>query len=135
MYRIQTGTHIKRVYLDDGDEYIELNFNDSTLPARYFSMVEKIESRVKEVDDRNKGIGDNDMKGVLNYFSDVQAPVGEEIDSFFGEGTCMKIWGCDHPSADLCLGTLKQLEPLFEGYANEFNKNMSKYSASRTGNV
>ena len=135
MERIYTKTHNKRIYLDDSDNYIDLNFNDSTLPARFYSMVERIQNRTTSEEKKAGSLSEEDVKGTLETLANVQKPIGEEIDAFFGEGTCMKIWGCNNPAFDLCMNFFEQLSPLFEKYAKDFSDSLNKYSPGRTGNV
>lgn len=139
--RIDTGA--KRVYVNDNDEYIILNFADQRFPTRFDDMVEDFKEKQKEFQKRAQEIDDNkelteDKRKeyghrlnleVCTYFRD-------QIDKLFGPETCRKVFGDIIPGIDLFGEFLEKISPFFEKYAKERGAKLAqKYNPLRKGNV
>lgn len=142
MAGIRVNTGAKRIEVNDNGDYIVLDFGDNSLPDRFFAMVDRVQERAKESVPEAEKIETEYEKGSEAYIRagaalmrKVHENIMAEVDGFFGPGTCKKVFGDIVPGIELYDDFFNQLTPYFEQAAKERAQRMSKYSASRTGNV
>lgn len=138
--RVNTGE--KRIDVNDKGEYIVLNFGDVTFPDRFYEMADRIKARADdavtkaaEIDAQCGDDADRHSRASAKLFRSVHEEIMADVDGFFGEGTCRKVFGDIVPGIEMYDDFFTQLMPYFEQFGKERAKRMSKYSAARTGNV
>lgn len=141
---IRVNTGIKRIEVNDNGDFVTLSLNDNAFLERFFSLYENLkkmaeESTKKEAAIRERYKDSVDANGQLretfSLYSEAGRSLTEEVDKLFGEGTCKKVFGDITPSFELFIEFFEQLTPYLHAFAKEKVERMSKYSASRTGNV
>lgn len=135
MDKIHISRNKKRIEVNDNGEYIELDFDDQSLPYRFMQTMKSIYSRKQEFDRRIATDNGTNMNSVIELEYEINTYFKAEIDKLFGDGTCRKVYGDILPSVDMHIELLNQLLPFFEEYAHKRREKMNKYSAGRTGNV
>ena len=140
---IRVNTGAKRIEVNDDGDCIVLNFADQSLPTRYFALLEDMEAKQAEYQQRAKTIDEDQSlddkarfkaAAVLNL--EIHNYMREQVDDLFGSDTCRKVFGEIVPSIDLYADFFEQLSPYFEKYAAERKAKLKqKYSPARTGNV
>lgn len=144
MAGIRVNTGVKRIEVNDNGDYITLSLNDNDFLSRFFALYENVqrmadESSAKEAAIKEKYERSGDKAGLMKESFALYSGFGQdmmsEIDGLFGDGTCKKVFGDITPTFDLYLDFFEQLTPYLNEFAKEKAQRMSKYSASRTGNV
>lgn len=142
MSSIRVNTGAKEIEVNDSGDYIVLNFADQSFPDRFFSMMDRItgitdtaQKKEKEIKEKYESGSIDLLRALSSMNCDVHKEIAAEIDSFFGAGTCQKVFGDIVPGIDLIDDFFQMLMPYFQQYGQERAQRMSKYSASRTGNV
>ena len=138
---IRVSTGAKRIEVNDHGEYIVLNFNDHSFPDRFFSMLDRVESRCDAAKAEEEKIreqvdpGSTEfIRAVSAFDHDLHRYIAAEVDSVLGENTCRKVFGDIVPGVELFEDFFSQLQPYFEKFSKERSQKMSKYSADRTAN-
>lgn len=137
MEKIRIARNVKRIEVNDKGEFIELDFDDQSLPYRFMETMKDIYAKKQEFD---RKIAADDGKNInINSIIELEYEVNlyfkARIDILFGEGTCRKVYGDILPSVDMHIELLNQLLPYFEEYTKKRREKMSRYDAGRTGNV
>lgn len=142
MDRIRVNTGEKKIEVNDNGDFITINFSDHDFPSRFFAMLDHVELLAKEAEPKEKEIRANfadDNNGLIRALSDLDKDIHRsimaEVDSLFGDGTCQKVFGDIIPGIELYGDFFNQLLPYIQQFGEERAKRMSKYRASRTGNV
>lgn len=142
MAGIRVNTGAKKIEVNDNGDYIVLNFGDNSFPDRFFAMVDRIQERANASSPEAEKIAAEHEAGTEAYlrasaavWRKVHEDIMLEIDSFFGPGTCKKVFGDIVPGVELYDDFFHQLMPYFEEFGKERAQRLSKYSAARTGNV
>lgn len=142
MAGIRVKTSAKRIEVNDNGEYIVLDFGDNSFPDRFFAMVDRVQeqanaatSEAEEIDDRYEKGSEEHMRASAALWRKIHENIMDEIDSLFGVGTCKKVFGDIVPGIELYDDFFTQLIPYFNEAGQERARRMSKYSASRVGNV
>ncbi len=139
---IRVNTGAKRIQVNDDGDCIVLNFADQSLPSRYFTLLEDLNTKrdayiekAKEIDAAKA----DEMERFIAYAAlnlEIHQYMREQVDGLFGADTCKKVFGDIVPSIDLYEDFFTQLSPYFEKYALERKaKLQEKYNPERTGNV
>lgn len=142
MAGIRVSTSVKKIEVNDNGEYIELNFSDNSFPDRFYGMLDNIQKRANDVEAQaaeltekygaNKDALSRNQAALYRHFHE---DIMGEVDALFGHDTCRKVFGDIVPGIELFDDFFTQLTPFFEEYGKERAAKMSKYSATRTGNV
>lgn len=142
MAGIRVATGAKRIEVNDNGDYIVLNFGDNSFPDRFFAMVDRVQERAnkavpeaEKIDAQHEKGSEGYMRATAALWRKVHEEIMDEIDKFFGPGTCKKVFGDIVPGIELYEDFFSQLTPYFEQAGKERAQRMSKYSAARTGNV
>lgn len=142
MAGIRVSTGAKRIEVNDNGDYIVLDFSDNSFPDRFFAMVDRVQERANEavpeaekIDMQHEKGSEGYMRATAALWRKVHEDIMEEVDSFFGPGTCKKVFGNIVPGIELYDDFFNQLIPYFEQASKERAQRMSKYSAARTGNA
>lgn len=146
MAGIRINNGIKRIEVNDNGDYITLSLNDNDFLNRFFDlyengkrMADEYTAREKDIREKYSGSGGNVQDGIVKevfaLYSEAGEAMRQEVDKLFGEGTCKKVFGDITPTFDLYLDFFDQITPYLHEFAKEKAQRMSKYSASRTGNV
>ncbi len=139
--RINTGA--KKIEVNDDGDCIVLNFADQSLPTRYFALLEVIEAKRADYQQRAKIIDEDQslddkarFKAAAALNLEIHNYMREQVDNLFEADTCRKVFGDIVPSIDLYADFFEQLSPYFEKYAAERKAKLKqKYTPARTGNV
>lgn len=142
MSGIRVSTAVKRIEVNDNGEYIVLNFSDSSLPERFFTMLDNIQKRsgdvqaqAAEISEKCGSESEAAVRAAASLYRDFHQDIANEVDTLFGPKTCRKVFGDIVPDFELFNDFFTQLVPYFEEYGRDRVVRMSKYSANRTGNV
>lgn len=142
MAGIRVATGAKRVEVNDDGDYIVLDFSDNSLPDRFFAMVDHVQDlandampEAEKIEAQHEKGSDGYMRATAALWRKVHEDIMIEVDGFFGQGTCKKVFGDIVPGIELYDDFFNQLMPYFEQAGKERAQRMSKYSAARTGNV
>lgn len=142
MAGIRVATGAKRIEVNDDGDYIVLDFSDNSFPDRFFAMVDRVQERAnkavpeaEKIDAQHEKGSEGYMRATAALWRKVHEEIMDEIDKFFGPGTCKKVFGDIVPGIELYEDFFSQLTPYFEQAGKERARRMSKYSAARTGNV
>lgn len=140
---IRVGCGVTRIEVNDAGECIELHLGDQTFAPRFFEMFDRVDAKIQEfqpraaeLDKKYKDASKLELERAMCEFNvEIHAILKNEVDSFFGEGTCKKVFGDIVPHYSMYLDFFEQLKPFFVEYAQERMKKMQKYSLERQGNV
>lgn len=142
MDRIRVNTGEKKIEVNDNGDFITINFSDHDFLARFFSMLDRVEALAKDAEPKEAEIRANlldDNTSLIRALSaldnEIHRAIMAEVDGLFGPDTCKKIFGDIVPGIELYDDFFNQLQPYIQQFGEERAKRMSKYSASRTGNV
>lgn len=139
---IRVNTGAKRIEVNDNGDYIVLNLGDASFADRFFEMADRVQEktsaavpRAQKIEDDTEAGSEERIRAASRLFRELYESVMEEIDGFFGNGTCKKVFGDIVPGIELYDDFFTQLMPYFEQAGKERAQRMKKYSAVRTGNV
>lgn len=143
MSSIRVSPGVKRIEVNDAGECIELNLGDQTFSTRFYQMFDRVDEgiaraqpRAAELDNKYKDASPSERERAMCEFNvEVHKILKDEVDGFFGEGTCRKVFGDIVPHYSMYLDFFEQLKPFFVEYANERVEKMGRYSVDRRGNV
>lgn len=143
MNSIRVSSEIKRIEVNDAGEYIELNLGDQSFASRFYEMLDRVEKsidsmniRALELDQKYKDASLFErQRAMCDFNTELHTILKGEVDSFFGEGTCRKVFGDIIPHYSMYLDFFEQLQPIFANFAQERRQKMQKYSPERQGNV
>lgn len=120
---IKSSSYIKKIKVNDNDEYIEINLNDSELLENYTNMVQEISNYSKtEVLNEEKEVNSDDIEETINSIKkslSIHKKIAETVDKYIGEGTCVKIFGVKYPTADSVFEFLVKYQELLEKFTGE----------------
>lgn len=117
----------KRIKINESGDFIEIPMNDSSYPKRFRDFINKIYGFSKELENKNDSISEDEL---FDIATDIHAKIGREIDSFFGEDMCNKIFGTNSPYIDSILEFFEK----FSGLINEFFEDrLNKFSNIQNG--
>lgn len=120
---IKSSRYIKKIKVNDNDDYIEINLNDSELLENYTNMVQEISNYSKtEVLNEEKEVNSDDIEETINSIKkslSIHKKIAETVDKYIGEGTCIKIFGVKYPTADSVFEFLVKYQELLEKFTGE----------------
>lgn len=120
---IKSSSYIKKIKVNDNDEYIEINLNDSELLENYTNMVQEISNYSKtEVLNEETEVNSDDIEETINSIKkslSIHKKIAETVDKYIGEGTCIKIFGVKYPTADSVFEFLVKYQELLEKFTGE----------------
>ena len=143
MESIRVKSGVKRIEVNDAGETIELYLGDSSFPVRYFEMTDRVSRKIDEMQPRALEL-DRQYKdappverqrAMCDFSLELHTMIRDEVDGFFGAGTCRKVFGDIVPTLEMYNDFFAQLVPFFSAYAAERAELMRKYSPERAGNV
>ena len=140
---IKVDTGVKRIKVNENGDCIELHLGDQTFATRFFEMFDRVNEKIDamqpealELDKKYKDAGELERKRAMCEFNvSLHKVLKDEMDNFFGEGTCKKVFGDIVPHYNLYLDFFYQIKVFFAEYAKERVEKMSKYSTERRGNA
>lgn len=140
---IRVDRGVSRIEVNDAGECIELNLGDQTFATRFFELFDRVDVKIKEFQPRaaemDRAYKDAPKlereRAMCEFNVEIHAILKNEVDSFFGEGTCKKVFGDIVPHYSMYLDFFEQLKPFFVKYAQERMGKMQRYSLERQGNV
>ena len=120
---IKSSSYIKKIKVNDNDEYIEINLNDSELLENYTNMVQEISNYSKtEVSNENTEVNSDNIEETINSIKkslSIHKKIAETVDKYIGEGTCVKAFGVKYPTADSVFEFLVKYQELLEKFTGE----------------
>ncbi len=120
---IKSSSYIKKIKVNDNDEYIEINLNDSELLENYTNMVQEISNYFKsEVLNEETEVNSDDIEETINSIKkslSIHKKIAETVDKYIGEGTCLKVFGVKYPTADSVFEFLVKYQELLEKFTGE----------------
>ena len=120
---IKSSSYIKKIKVNDNDEYIEINLNDSELLENYTNMVQEISNYSKtEVSNENTEVNSDNIEETINSIKkslSIHKKIAETVDKYIGEGTCLKVFGVKYPTADSVFEFLVKYQELLEKFTGE----------------
>lgn len=120
---IKSSSYIKKIKVNDNDEYIEINLNDSELLENYTNMVQEISNYSKtEVSNENTEVNSDNIEETINSIKkslSIHKKIAETVDKYIGEGTCLKVFGVKYPTADSVFEFLINYQDLLEKFTGE----------------
>ena len=120
---IKSSSYIKKIKVNDNDEYIEINLNDSELLENYTNMVQEISNYSKsEVLNEETEVNSDDIEETINSIKkslSIHKKIAETVDKYIGEGTCLKVFGVKYPTADSVFEFLVKYQELLEKFTGE----------------
>lgn len=111
------------------EDLIKLDLTDMSLPAKFLDMLQKVELKQKDYDDKITEIQAREDKIIygslsqnnldcLNALNDMCNELRKEVDKFLGKGVCEAIFGE--------VNTYSMFEDLFEAIQPELEKAFKK---------
>lgn len=120
---IKSSSYIKKIKVNDNDEYIEINLNDSELLENYTNMVQEISNYSKtEILNEETEVNSDNIEETINSIKkslSIHKKIAETVDKYIGEGTCIKIFGVKYPTADSVFEFLVKYQELLEKFTGE----------------
>lgn len=120
---IKSSRYIKKIKVNDNDDYIEINLNDSELLENYTNMVQEISNYSKtEVLNEETEVNSDDIEETINSIKkslSIHKKIAETVDKYIGEGTCLKVFGVKYPTADSVFEFLVKYQELLEKFTGE----------------
>lgn len=142
MAGIRVGSAVKRIEVNDAGDYIEINFDDQSFLTRLYDMLDRVDSRMKElaveeqkIRDEHAGDEAGATRALVHFNEDSLRYLASEFDDVFGEGTCRKVFGDIVPSVLMFYDFMSQLQPYLEAGMKEQGRRVERYSAARMGNA
>lgn len=139
---IRVNNGAKKIEVNDNGDYITLDFGDNSFPDRFFNLIDNVEKRAEEAIPAAQKIAEEHeenseafMRETAALWRKVHEDIMEEVDAFFGPGTCKKVFGDIVPGVELYDDFFRQLMPYFEEFSRERAAKLEKYSPARMGNV
>ncbi len=139
---IKSSSYIKKIKVNDNDEYIEINLNDSELLENYTNMVQEIsnyskteilnEEKEANSDDIEEANSD-DIEETINSIKkslSIHKKIAETVDKYIGEGTCVKVFGVKYPTADSVFEFLVGYQGLIEKFTGEKLKSIESVKSN-----
>lgn len=131
---IKSSSYIKKIKVNDNDEYIEINLNDSELLENYTNMVQEISNYSKtEVSNENTEVNSDDIEETINSIKkslSIHKKIAETVDKYIGEGTCLKVFGVKYPTADSVFEFLINYQDLLEKFTGEKLKSIESVKSN-----
>lgn len=122
MEQIRVSSNVKRIQVNENGDYITLNLGDVKEIERYQNVVSEL----------GKVIDGLDEAASLEEKISACKSAAENIDTLFGKGSSMKIFGTDTPYPDMIGDFFHQLTPIIAKCVNERKEKItSKYSTDR----
>lgn len=128
---IKSSRYIKKIKVNDNDDYIEINLNDSELLENYTNMVQEISnySKTEVLNEEKEANSDDieeansdDIEETINSIKkslSIHKKIAETVDKYIGEGTCVKVFGVKYPTADSVFEFLVKYQELLEKFTGE----------------
>ena len=120
---IKSSRYIKKIKVNDNDDYIEINLNDSELLENYTNMVQEISNYSKpEILNEETEVHSDDIEETINSIKkslSIHKKIAETVDKYIGEGTCVKVFGVKYPTADSVFEFLVKYQELLEKFTGE----------------
>ena len=131
---IKSSSYIKKIKVNDNDEYIEINLNDSELLENYTNMVQEISNYSKtEVSNENTEVNSDNIEETINSIKkslSIHKKIAETVDKYIGEGTCLKVFGVKYPTADSVFEFLINYQDLLEKFTGEKLKSIESVKSN-----
>ena len=131
---IKSSSYIKKIKVNDNDEYIEINLNDSELLENYTNMVQEISNYSKtEVSNENTEVNSDDIEETINSIKkslSIHKKIAETVDKYIGDGTCIKVFGVKYPTADSVFEFLINYQDLLEKFTGEKLKSIESVKSN-----
>ena len=140
MNNIRIKNNIKKIEVNDDGDYITINFNDRSIPSKFYSLTEKFEEKRTEAEKKLADIikienENQKARALFDLDLEIHNWLSKEVDNIFGEDTCKKVFGDIVPNIYLYIEFFEQITPYFADYVNFQKELTTKYSPNRTGNV
>lgn len=131
---IKSSRYIKKIKVNDNDDYIEINLNDSELLENYTNMVQEISNYSQtEVLNEEKESNSDDIEETINSIKkslSIHKKIAETVDKYIGEGTCLKVFGVKYPTADSVFEFLVEYQGLIEKFTGEKLKSIESVKSN-----
>lgn len=131
---IKSSSYIKKIKVNDDDEYIEINLNDSELLENYTNMVQEISNYSKtEVSNENTEVNSDNIEETINSIKkslSIHKKIAETVDKYIGDGTCLKVFGVKYPTADSVFEFLINYQDLLEKFTGEKLKSIESVKSN-----
>lgn len=131
---IKSSRYIKKIKVNDNDDYIEINLNDSELLENYTNMVQEISNYSKtEVLNEEEEANSDDIEETINSIKkslSIHKKIAETVDKYIGEGTCVKVFGVKYPTADSVFEFLVGYQGLIEKFTGEKLKSIESVKSN-----
>lgn len=131
---IKSSSYIKKIKVNDNDEYIEINLNDSELLENYTNMVQEISNYSKtEVSNENTEVNSDNIEETINSIKkslSIHKKIAETVDKYIGDGTCIKVFGVKYPTADSVFEFLINYQDLLEKFTGEKLKSIESVKSN-----
>nr|DAH45705.1 MAG TPA: tail assembly chaperone [Caudoviricetes sp.] len=131
---IKSSSYIKKIKVNDNDEYIEINLNDSELLENYTNMVQEISNYSKtEVSNENTEVNSDNIEETINSIKkslSIHKKIAETVDKYIGDGTCLKVFGVKYPTADSVFEFLINYQDLLEKFTGEKLKSIESVKSN-----
>lgn len=131
---IKSSSYIKKIKVNDNDDYIEINLNDSELLENYTNMVQEISNYSKtEVSNENTEVNSDNIEETINSIKkslSIHKKIAETVDKYIGDGTCIKVFGVKYPTADSVFEFLINYQDLLEKFTGEKLKSIESVKSN-----
>lgn len=139
---IKSSRYIKKIKVNDNDDYIEINLNDSELLENYTNMVQEISnySKTEVLNEEKEANSDDieeansdDIEETINSIKkslSIHKKIAETVDKYIGEGTCVKVFGVKYPTADSVFEFLVGYQGLIEKFTGEKLKSIESVKSN-----
>ena len=128
MAGIRVNTGAKRIEVNDNGDYITLNFGDNSMPNRFYAMIDRVNEKLgasvaeaEKIEAEHQRGDDGYSRATAALWRRVHEDIRDEIDGFFGEGTCKKVFGDILPGIELYDDFFNQLIPYFREAGEELS--------------
>lgn len=132
---IKSSRYIKKIKVNDNDDYIEINLNDSELLENYTNMVQEISnySKTEVLNEEEEEANSDDIEETINSIKkslSIHKKIAETVDKYIGEGTCLKVFGVKYPTADSVFEFLVEYQGLIEKFTGEKLKSIESVKSN-----
>lgn len=132
---IKSSRYIKKIKVNDNDDYIEINLNDSELLENYTNMVQEISnySKTEVLNEEEEEANSDDIEETINSIKkslSIHKKIAETVDKYIGEGTCVKVFGVKYPTADSVFEFLVGYQGLIEKFTGEKLKSIESVKSN-----
>lgn len=123
---LKINNWVKIIKINEQGDTISLNIGDASLNRNIVILLNSIQKISEELSNVNERFTDDQLDHKIDFITLKMTESTEKIDSFFGKGTCMKVFRTNTPYIDDIADFIIQMCDLIEKFTGEKLENFEK---------